>query len=155
MKEAMRCHPGVSYPLERVVPPGGANLCGVHLNEGTIVGVNPVVIHRDTSIFGEDALQFNPERWLGNDTEHIKSMDRHLMTVGYQPGMCTPTFLSERMNRCCTDPALLVWIWFTNLCWQKHFHYGDGQASTASPARLRSGMGVPRSRVACLLLLVR
>ena len=81
MKEAMRCCPGVSFPLERIVPAGGGQLCGVHLNEGTIVGVNPAVIHRDRSIFGSDADAFNPERWLGSDTENTKRMDRHLMTV--------------------------------------------------------------------------
>lgn len=81
MKEAMRCHPGVSYPLERFVPPGGEVICGQYLKEGTIVGVNAVVIHRDTTIFGEDALEFNPDRWLGTDEERIKNMDRHLLTV--------------------------------------------------------------------------
>ncbi|KAK1038011.1 Cytochrome p-450 [Friedmanniomyces endolithicus] len=83
MKEAMRCHPGVSYPLDRVVPRGGADICGVHLLEGTIVGVNPAVIHRDTSIFGNDALSFRPEGWLTGDEERTKLMDRHLMTFGY------------------------------------------------------------------------
>ena len=81
MKEAMRCHPGVSYPLERIVPPGGAEFCGTHIREGTILGMNPTVIHKDTTIFGEDAAIFNPNRWLGPDEEHIKRMDRHLMTV--------------------------------------------------------------------------
>ena len=81
MKEAMRCHPGVSYPLERVVPAGGATICGSHINEGVIVGINPAVIHRDKSIFGQDALSFRPERWLVDDAERIKVMDRHLMTV--------------------------------------------------------------------------
>ncbi|KAF5610572.1 cytochrome p450 oxidoreductase [Fusarium tjaetaba] len=88
MKEAMRCCPGVSYPLERVVPAGGAQLCGVHIQEGTVVGINPVVIHRDPSIFGPDAQEFNPERWLGSDTENIKNMDRHLMTFGYGSRTC-------------------------------------------------------------------
>ena len=83
MKEAMRCHPGVSYPLERVVPAGGITICGVHVAEGTVLGVSAPVIHSDTSIFGEDALEFNPERWLSSDEEHIKRMERHLMTVRY------------------------------------------------------------------------
>ena len=83
MKEAMRCHPGVSYPLERIVPAGGITLCGVHIAEGTVLGVSAPVIHGDTSIFGEDALVFNPERWLSPDEEYVKRMDRHLMTVRY------------------------------------------------------------------------
>ncbi len=81
MKEAMRCHPGVSFPLERITPEGGLDICGVHIHAGTIVGINPAVIHHDKSIFGEDAYDFNPERWLGPDQEHIKRMDRNLMTV--------------------------------------------------------------------------
>ncbi len=81
MKEAMRCCPGVSFPLERLVPQGGATLCGTYLKEGTVVGINPAVIHRDRSIFGEDAEDFNPERWLTSTPEKIKDMDRHLMTV--------------------------------------------------------------------------
>lgn len=94
MKEAMRCHPGVSFPLERVVPEDGTNVCGVHLEPGTIVGINPAVIHRDVGIFGEDAADFNPERWLGSDQEYIKRMDRHLMTV-YTFSPCSP-FRSRR-----------------------------------------------------------
>ncbi|KAJ5365242.1 cytochrome P450 [Penicillium concentricum] len=88
MKEAMRCHPGVSFPLERVVPEGGITLCGVHLGAGTVVGINPAVIHHDKTIFGEDASVFRPERWTESDNERIKLMDRHLMTFGYGSRTC-------------------------------------------------------------------
>lgn len=81
MKEAMRCHPGVSYPLERVVPAAGVDLCGVHLDAGTVVGINPAVIHLDKEIFGDDAAEFRPERWTYGADERVKLMDRHLMTV--------------------------------------------------------------------------
>ncbi|KAE8423593.1 cytochrome P450 [Aspergillus pseudocaelatus] len=88
MKEAMRCHPGVSYPLERVVPAAGVSLCGVHLQAGTIVGVNPAVMHLDQSVFGEDAAEFRPERWIDSDEVRVKMMDRHLMTFGYGSRTC-------------------------------------------------------------------
>ncbi len=81
MKEAMRCHPGVSYPLERLVPKGGIDLCGVNLREGTNVGVNPVVIHHNTEVYGHDAAVFRPERWLEASAEQLKVMDRTLLTV--------------------------------------------------------------------------
>lgn len=74
-------HPGVSYPLERVVPEDGIHICGKYLPAGTIVGVNAAVIHRDKTIFGDDADTFRPERWLDNDIDRIKTMDRHNMTV--------------------------------------------------------------------------
>ncbi|OJJ66033.1 hypothetical protein ASPBRDRAFT_79448 [Aspergillus brasiliensis CBS 101740] len=88
MKEAMRCHPGVSYPLERIVPETGVQLCGVQLESGTIVSVNAAVIHHDTSIFGEDAALFRPERWTESDEERVNFMDRHLMTFGYGSRTC-------------------------------------------------------------------
>ncbi|RAH55932.1 cytochrome P450 [Aspergillus piperis CBS 112811] len=89
MKEAMRCHPGVSFPLERVVvPEGGADLCGVHLAAGTVVGINPAVLHHDTSIFGDDADEFRPERWIESTEKQVKIMDRHLLTFGYGSRTC-------------------------------------------------------------------
>lgn len=88
MKEAMRCHPGVSYPLERLVPAGGVELCGVRLKEGTNVAVNPVVVHHDSSIYGQDADIFRPERWLEADPEKVKAMDRTLLTFGYGTRSC-------------------------------------------------------------------
>lgn len=81
MKEAMRCHPGVSFPLERVVPDGGSTICGTYLKAGTIVGINPAVIHHDKTIYGEDAAKFRPERWIDSSEERLKIMDRHIMTV--------------------------------------------------------------------------
>ena len=81
MKEAMRCHPGVSFPLERLVPEGGTDVCGVHLEAGTIVGINPAVIHQDKTIYGDDAACFRPERWTESDSEQVKTMDRYNMTV--------------------------------------------------------------------------
>ena len=85
MKEAMRCHPGVSYPLERLVPEGGAEFCGAKLRTGTVVGINPVVIHHNTDIYSPDAAQFRPERWLEASPEHLKVMDRTLLTVSATP----------------------------------------------------------------------
>lgn len=59
-------------------------MCGVHLPEGTVVGVNAAVVHRDKEIFGPDADEFRPERWLQRneeDTERIKQMERCNLTV--------------------------------------------------------------------------
>lgn len=82
MKEAMRMHPAVGQLLERVVPPGGAVISGVWLPEGTIVGVNPWVVSRDPSVYGQDANTFRPERWLEADAASLKLMERNFMAVG-------------------------------------------------------------------------
>lgn len=81
IKEALRIHPGIGYPLERYVPDGGANICGVDLPAGTVVGVNPHVIHRDRDIYGSDADEFRPERWMDVDPEHLKLMERSFLAV--------------------------------------------------------------------------
>ena len=81
MKEAMRVHPGVAFPLERIVPAGGTTLVGNYLPAGTIVSMSAPVIHCDTNIFGGDAQEFRPERWLESAPEQIKIMDRGLLTV--------------------------------------------------------------------------
>ncbi|KAK4494480.1 hypothetical protein PRZ48_014778 [Zasmidium cellare] len=64
MYEALRLHPAVGMSLARVVPQGGATIADTYLPAGTIVGANPWVIHRDTSIYDSDVDAFRPERWL-------------------------------------------------------------------------------------------
>lgn len=77
----MRLHPGVGFPLERYVPKGGAYLSGYFLPEGTIVGMNAWVVHQDKTVFGEDADQFRPERWIESDEEKMKAMNRAFLSV--------------------------------------------------------------------------
>ncbi|KAJ5193166.1 Cytochrome P450 [Penicillium cf. viridicatum] len=67
IQESLRLHPSVGMMLARVVPAGGADLCGFHLAEGTEVGINPWVLHRDREVF-PDPDSFRPERWLLEET---------------------------------------------------------------------------------------
>lgn len=83
MKEAMRLHPGVGFPLERYVPEGGVELCGVHIPAGTNVGVSAPVVHTLKGVFGEDADKFRPERWIDASAEQVKAMDRAFLAVSY------------------------------------------------------------------------
>lgn len=76
IKEAMRVHPAIGMTLERYVPPGGLHLPGHGhdggpslLPAGTMVGLNPWVVHRNSDGYGEDADAFRPERWLRDDHE--------------------------------------------------------------------------------------
>ena len=81
IKEAGRLHPAIGLPMERVVPEGGIELCGQHLVAGTVIGMNPWVIHRDKDVFGPDAAEWNPDRWLADDKEYRLRMERCLLTV--------------------------------------------------------------------------
>ncbi|KAK3486903.1 cytochrome P450 [Neurospora hispaniola] len=68
IKEAQRLHPVIAMSLSRTVPRdldgAGVMLHGHWVPEGTTVGCNPVALHRNTEIFGDDADVYNPSRWL-------------------------------------------------------------------------------------------
>lgn len=80
MKEAMRMHPGVGFPLERLVP-GGAIVCESKLPAGTNVSISPPVIHFDKNIFRQGADEFRQERWLEVISDQLKTMDRNFLLV--------------------------------------------------------------------------
>lgn len=80
IKEALRMHPATGQMLSRVVPPEGALLAGFWFPGGSVVGCNPWVTHLDTTVFGADAAQFNPDRWLGKP-EKVAEMERNMFTV--------------------------------------------------------------------------
>ena len=81
MKEAMRLHPGVGFPLERFVPDGGDTICGQYLPAGAIVSISAPVVHNNKEVWGDDADEFRPERWIDSDAEQLKLMDRSFLAV--------------------------------------------------------------------------
>ncbi|KAL9116115.1 MAG: hypothetical protein Q9227_000484 [Pyrenula ochraceoflavens] len=94
IKEGMRIHPAVGLPLLRVVPPGGAHLCGKFFPEGTVVGINSWVAHRNKTVFGADADVFRPERWLDADKDKVAEMERYNMTFGGGARTCIGRHIS-------------------------------------------------------------
>ncbi|KAH7014099.1 cytochrome P450 [Microdochium trichocladiopsis] len=95
IKEALRLHPAVAMPLERVVPQGGATIADKFFPEGTIVGVNPWVQHRNRAVFGQDADEFNPSRWLSEDKERVALMTRSWMPFGMGTRTCIGRHISH------------------------------------------------------------
>ncbi|OTA54203.1 cytochrome P450 [Hypoxylon sp. EC38] len=75
IKESMRLFVLVSWPIERLVPSGGATIAGMYLPEGTSVGCFPLEVHKRVEIFGEDADVYRPERWLTSDREQLRQME--------------------------------------------------------------------------------
>ncbi|PYH93221.1 cytochrome P450 [Aspergillus ellipticus CBS 707.79] len=88
IKESMRLHPGVGFPLFRLVPRGGAVICDRFFPEGANVGVNSWVIHRDRNIWGPDVDDFVPERWLSADNTRLKVMEQLLVPFGAGSRTC-------------------------------------------------------------------
>jgi len=84
IQETLRIHPNTGTIIERKVPAGGATIDGYYLPEGTTVGVNAWVLHRNKDIYGNDAEVFRPERWLEATSEKRAEMSRCLFTVGFE-----------------------------------------------------------------------
>lgn len=94
IKEALRCHPAAGLPLERIVPPQGATICGQHLPGGTIVGCTAWVVHRDEGVFGPRTGEFRPERWLDATEEQQARMNGTLFSFGAGTRTCIGKHIS-------------------------------------------------------------
>lgn len=75
LKETMRVFTVISFPMERLIPAGGAVVAGMYFPEGTSVGCMPAAVHLNKKIFGDDVHTFRPERWLIDDRERLRLME--------------------------------------------------------------------------------
>ncbi|KAF2023029.1 cytochrome P450 [Setomelanomma holmii] len=87
IKEAMRMHPSVGLSMQRHAPQEGLDLAGKFIPKGYRVGINPAAIHYDKSIFGPDADEFRPERWLVSD-DKWKALERGMLIFGAGTRTC-------------------------------------------------------------------
>lgn len=70
VNETLRFHPAVSMMMERIVPEGGLTLPdGSVVPGGSLVGMNPYIVGRNKGVFGADADDFRPDRWLQQQGE--------------------------------------------------------------------------------------
>jgi hypothetical protein len=143
MKESMRLHPGIGYPLERYVPPGGATLCNRFLPAGTNVGITAPVIHHNKDIYGNDADDFRPERWIESSEEELKVMDRYFLAVSTKiPSQFNRINLSSPIvANYLTNIISIVRLRYQDLHRQEHLHSRDGQTGSASSTVSRCRMG--------------
>ncbi|EXJ56365.1 uncharacterized protein A1O5_12632 [Cladophialophora psammophila CBS 110553] len=93
-KEAMRCNPFVTIPLERVVPRGGVVIAGKHIPAGTTIGSAAKVIHHNRELYGEDVEEFRPERWLVDSDKRL-AMERASMSFGSGKRICLGRHVAE------------------------------------------------------------
>lgn len=69
VRESTRLHPSIQYQLPRYAPKGGVQIGSHHFKEGTICGISPASMNRSKEIFGDDADEWKPERWIARDEE--------------------------------------------------------------------------------------
>ncbi len=93
IKEAMRLHPSVGFSLPRIVPAGGMEIAGTYIPAGWRVGMNAAVVGYNEEIFGHDAAQFRPSRWLEGDATR---MDKYMLVFGAGTRTCIGKNVSMR-----------------------------------------------------------
>ena len=85
INEGMRLHPSIGLVVPQLVPAGGVTISGFCFPEGYCVSVNGAVVHYDKDVFGPDADDFNPDRWMKGDALR---MDKAMIQFGAGPRTC-------------------------------------------------------------------
>ncbi|KAI8692510.1 hypothetical protein NCS56_00007900 [Fusarium sp. Ph1] len=101
IQEAFRMHPAPGLPLERIVPPQGADIGGHHIKGGTIVGASAWLIHNRPEIFGPDTSEYRPERWLPDPNANPEDEDKRIKKMSgmmFQFGMGSRTCIGKNIS---------------------------------------------------------
>ncbi|KAI0888437.1 cytochrome P450 [Annulohypoxylon maeteangense] len=95
IKETLRIHPVTALALWRKVPAGAPlRIHGYTFPPGTTVGVNVPAMQVNPTIFGADAAQFRPERWLESE-EAWRMLERVSLAWGGGAHTCPGRNLAE------------------------------------------------------------
>ncbi|KAK1528389.1 uncharacterized protein CCOS01_06223 [Colletotrichum costaricense] len=87
IKDAIRLLPSIVFQLPRHTPPD-FKVRGIKIPVNTMIGISPIAQNRDQEIWGSDANEFRPGRWLENE-DKTRYFDRSTMTFGGSgPRMC-------------------------------------------------------------------
>jgi cytochrome P450 len=111
VREATRLFPAFSVSQPRYAPSQGIELCGKHIPAGYSIGLNPAIIQHDQGVFGADALEFVPERWLESE-ERTRAMDKAILGWGAGTRTCVGRPVSSSQtdfwSRITDDPQLAL-----------------------------------------------
>ncbi|KAK5057604.1 hypothetical protein LTR84_011604 [Exophiala bonariae] len=87
-REAMRLLPSIVYQLLRHAPEAGLTVNDKFIPPGTPVGISPIVQNRDPKIWGDNAQEFWPERWLESEAKSRYLESNNMTFGGSGPRMC-------------------------------------------------------------------
>ncbi|KAG8676490.1 hypothetical protein FPOAC1_002494 [Fusarium poae] len=75
INEGLRLYAGTGANLDRRVPTGGISLHGFYIPGGTDIGTSSAILQTNKKIFGQDAAEFRPERWLSKESSQLSKLD--------------------------------------------------------------------------------
>lgn len=88
LRESMRYISIAAWGLDRVVPESGATIAGQFIPAGTVVGCQIDAVHRNREVFGENADEFCPERWVDATDLQRKRMERCFLAFSSGKRVC-------------------------------------------------------------------
>ena len=87
IKEGLRLQPPGTNLYARVVPKEGKTIDGHFVPGGTEVTSYAYCVQRDRNLYGDDAEEFKPERWLAGE-ERTFELEAAQFTFGMGPRVC-------------------------------------------------------------------
>ncbi|KAL1866737.1 hypothetical protein Daus18300_006681 [Diaporthe australafricana] len=90
VQEATRLCPSIVWQLPREAPEAGITIAGHYIPPGATLGMSPMAHNRSKEIFGDDADEWRPQRWLptgelvegkATKSERQRRMDKYNVTV--------------------------------------------------------------------------
>ena len=90
VQEGTRMCPSIVWQLPREAPEAGITIAGHYIPPGATLGMSPMSHNRSKEIFGDDADEWRPQRWVptadqvdgkATKTEQQRRMDRFNVTV--------------------------------------------------------------------------
>jgi cytochrome P450 len=88
INESLRTHPAAGLPLERITPAEGIQLGDVFVPGGTNIGCSAWTLHLDRDLWGQDAREWRPERWLEASEGKKAEMKNSMFTFGAGSRTC-------------------------------------------------------------------
>ncbi|KZT65732.1 cytochrome P450 [Daedalea quercina L-15889] len=88
INEGHRMHSTIGAGLPREVPAGGVSILGHDFKAGTVLSVPVYHVHRNEAVWGPDAAEFRPERWIEASPERKKQMIDAFVPFSIGPRAC-------------------------------------------------------------------
>lgn len=87
IKEGLRLNPPATNLFARIIPAGGKVIDGHFIPEGTEVTSHAYTVQRNQELYGQDAEQFNPDRWMVSEQRNFQ-LEAAQFTFGVGPRVC-------------------------------------------------------------------